>query len=227
MRVRSRGRWVVAALAVALLLAAGRALPLQEWLRAFEVWLSDLGPERFALYVVAYVVVSVLLLPAVLMTIGAGFLFGLLPGIAVVSAGSTAGAAAAFLLARHLVRERVARYAAGNARLAAIDRAIGQKGWKIVFLLRLSPLVPFVLSNYFYGVTSIRFWPYVLSSWIGMLPLTFVYVSAGVAGRQAAGAQSGPFSASEWGLTAAGVLATLAATAYVGRVVKRALEAQD
>ena len=228
MRVRSGGRWlVVAALAVAALLVAGRMLPFREGLDAFGRWLEGLGPAGYALFVAAYGLVTVLMMPAVLMTIGAGYFFGLLPGVALVSAGSTLGAAAAFLIARHLVRERVARYAAANPRYAAIDHAVGKKGWPIVFLLRLSPLVPFVLSNYFYGLTAIRFWPYVLSSWIGMLPLTFLYVSFGVAGREAAVPSAGPATAWKWGLLAAGALVTLAATVYAGKVVKGALEESD
>lgn len=227
MRARSGGRWLVAALAVAALLVAGRMLPLREWLTAFGQWVDGLGPAGYGLFVVAYALVTVLMMPAVLMTIGAGYFFGLLAGVAVVSAGATLGAASAFLIARHLVRERVERYAAANPRYAAIDRAIGQKGWPIVFLLRLSPLVPFVLSNYFYGLTAIRFWPYVFSSWIGMVPLTFLYVSFGVAGREAAVPSSGPEAVWKWGLLAAGALVTLAATVYAGKVVKRALEEFD
>jgi uncharacterized membrane protein YdjX (TVP38/TMEM64 family) len=215
------------ALAVAALLLAGRMLPFREGLATFGRWLEGLGPAGYALFVVAYALVTVLMMPAVLMTIGAGYFFSLLPGVAVVSAGSTLGAAAAFLIARHLARARVERYAVASPRYAAIDRAVGQKGWPIVFLLRLSPLVPFVLSNYFYGLTAIRFWPYVLSSWIGMLPLTFLYVSFGVAGREATEPSAGPAAAWKWGLLAAGALITLAATVYAGRVVKGALEEQE
>ena len=94
---------------------------------------------------------------------------------------------------RYVARERVARAIASRSpRYAAIDRAIGEKGWRIVFLLRLSPLVPFVVSNYFYGLTAIPFGPYVLASAAGMAPLTFLYVSLGVAARQVVGDPSGP-----------------------------------
>ncbi len=224
MRARSGGKLLVAALVVAALLLAGRLLPVRDLIDGFGRWLEGLGPAGYALFVVAYAIVTVLMMPAVLMTIAAGYFFGLLTGVALVSAGSTLGATAAFLIARHLARERVARRVAANPRYAAIDRAVGQKGWPIVFLLRLSPLVPFVLSNYFYGLTAIRFWPYVLASWIGMLPLTFLYVSFGVAGREAAVPSAGPAAAWKWGLLAAGVLVTLAATVYAGKVVRGALE---
>lgn len=226
-RVKRRWRWIVAALCVGVLLAAGRVLPLREWLEVFGRWIAGLGPAAYALYVAAYVVVTLLLLPAVLLTVGAGLFFGLAAGVAVVSVGATLGAAASFLVARHFARDRVARYASGNARFAAIDRAIGQKGWRIVFLLRLSPLVPFVVSNYFYGLTAIRFWPYILSTWIGMLPLTFLYVCLGAAAREVAGAPVGPTGPLKWVVLAGGIAATLAGTLYTGKVVKRTLGESD
>ena len=224
MRIGLKGRWIGAALCVVALLAAGRLLPLREWLAVFGRWIADLGPLAYVLYAAAYVIVTVLMMPAFVLTVGAGLFFGLVPGVAVVSVGATLGAAASFLIARYAARERVARTVSGNARYAAIDRAIGQKGWRIVFLLRLSPLVPFVVSNYFYGLTAIRFWPYVLSSWIGMLPLTFLYVSLGAAAREVAGAPAAPAGPLKWALLAGGVLVTLAATAYAGVVVKKAIE---
>src|SRR5207248_5342359 len=110
MRARTL-RWILAAAVVALLVVGGRLLPLREWLRAFADWVSGLGPAGYLLYVAGYVAATVLLLPAWLMTIAAGIVFGLWRGVAVVSVGSTAGAAASFLIARHLAREPVARWA--------------------------------------------------------------------------------------------------------------------
>ena len=195
-----------------------------EWLESFGRWIEGLGPAGYALYIAAYALVTVLMMPAVLMMIAAGYFFGLVKGVAIVSVGATLGASLAFLIARHLARGRVERYAAGNARYQAIDAAIGKKGWPIVFLLRLSPLVPFVVSNYFYGLTAIRFWPYVLASWIGMIPLQFLYVSFGVAGREATAPSEGPAAAWKWGLLAVGALVTVAATVYAGKVVREAIE---
>ena len=223
MRARSWVNFGGAAVVVAALLLAGRMLPFREGIDAFGRWLAGLGPAGYALFIAAYALVTVLMMPAVLMTIAAGYFFGLLTGVALVSTGATLGAALAFLIARHLARERVARYTGASPRYAAIDDAIGKKGWPIVFLLRLSPLVPFVVSNYFYGLTAIRFWPYVLASWVGMLPLTFLYVSFGVAAREAAVPSAGPAAAWKWGLLAVGALVTLAATVYAGKVVREAL----
>jgi len=220
---REKATWIGTALVVAALVASGRLLPFRELLHAFEAWIAGLGPAGYVLYVLAYVLVAVLMMPAVLMTLGAGFAFGLLPGFAVVAAGATLGAASSFLIARHLARARVARFAGGQPRYAAIDRAVAREGWRIVFLLRLSPLVPYVMSNYFYGLTGIGFWPYVAASAIGMMPLTFLYVSFGAAARQAVGDPTGPAGAWTWILLVVGILVTLAATLYARRVVRKAL----
>jgi uncharacterized membrane protein YdjX (TVP38/TMEM64 family) len=223
---RRAGRWILAGavVVVAAALAAG-ALPFGDWLRAFSAWIAGLGPWAYLLYALAYVLVAVLLLPAWLMTVGAGLLFGLLPGVAVVSVGSTAGAAASFLIARYVARDAVARYAERHARFSAIDRAIAMSGWRIVFLLRLSPVIPYVFSNYLYGLTAISFRPYVLASWAGMLPLTVLYASFGAAGREASSITSGALPAWKAASIAVGVLITVAVTLYVGRMARRALAA--
>lgn len=221
---RVRIRWIAAAVLATALVVGGRSLPFADWLANFGSWIAGLGAAGFVLYAAVYVVVTVLLLPAWLMTIGAGFLFGLLPGAAVVSVGSTAGAAASFLIARHLARERVAHAAARDPRFSALDRAIGEKGWKIVFLLRMSAVVPFVFSNYVYGLTAIRFWPYVAASWVGMIPLTLLYAGLGVATRQAGEAAGAP-APNGWGVAvlAAGILITAGVTLYVARLTRKSL----
>jgi uncharacterized membrane protein YdjX (TVP38/TMEM64 family) len=215
---------VLAVAAVAALIVVERVVPYRETVARFAHWIAGLGPMAYVLFVAAYVIVSVLMMPAILLTLTAGFVFGLVPGLAVTALAATCGAAAAFLIARHLARERVARYAAGNPRYAAIDRAIGREGWRIVFLLRLSPLVPFVFSNYFYGLTGIRFWPYVFASLTGMLPLTFLYVSFGAAARGALEEPAGPTGAWRWAILAGGVVVTTLATLYARKVVMRAME---
>ncbi len=222
---RAKLQWIGAAIVVAALVGLGRLVPFRAAIEDFGRWIAGLGPAAYVLFVAAYVLVTVLMGPAILLTLTAGFVFGLGPGFAVTLLGATCGCAASFLIARHLARERVARYAGGNPRYSAIDRAIGREGWRIVFLLRLSPLVPFVFSNYFYGLTAIRFWPYVFASVTGMLPLAFLYVSFGAAAR-ALGAPAGPTGAWKWGLVAAGVVVTVIATWYARKIVRRAVETE-
>ena len=189
-------------------------------MRQFNAWIEGLGTTGIFLYIAVYALVAVLLGPSWLMTIGSGFIFGLLRGAAIVWAGAVIGAALAFLIARHVARERVAKWARKNARFSAIDRAIARKGWKIVLLLRLSPLVPYTISNYLYGLTAIRFLPYVLASAVGMIPLIFLYTYVGVAGRAGVERQRTTW---EWVAMGVGLLATVTAAVLIARAAKREL----
>jgi uncharacterized membrane protein YdjX (TVP38/TMEM64 family) len=178
------------------------------------------------LFVLGYAVVTVALFPASAITLAAGALFGLVRGVVLVSLGSTTGAALAFLVARYLLRDQVERYLASRPRLAAVDKAVGRGGWRVVALLRLSPAIPFNLQNYLYGVTSIPFGAAVLTSWIAMLPGTFLYVYLGVLlgeGVRAAMGTPEMASAGKWALLGLGLLATVAVTFYVTRLARRAL----
>ena len=221
---RAKLPWIAAAVVIAAVVALGRVVPFRSLVEDFARWITGLGPVAYVLFVLAYVLVTVLMMPAILLTLTAGFVFGLGRGFAITMLAATCGCAASFLIARHLARERVERYAGGNPRYSAIDRAIGREGWRIVFLLRLSPLVPFVFSNYFYGLTAIRFWPYVFASLTGLMPLTFLYVSFGAAARGALVEPAGPPGPWKWALLGAGVVVTTIATLYARRIVKRALE---
>jgi uncharacterized membrane protein YdjX (TVP38/TMEM64 family) len=217
-------RLLLVAAGVVALLVLGRTIAFDEAFARFGAWIAGLGAIGFALYAAAHVAVTIFLLPAVLMTIGAGFLFGFWIGTAVALAGSTVGAALAFLIARYVARDRVARAAARDPRFIALDHAIGEKGWHLVFLLRMSAVVPFVLSNYVYGLTAIRFWPYVFSSAIGLIPLTVLWVALGVAARKLDPIAAAPAPPMPEGLgiavIAAGILITAGVTIYVARMTK-------
>jgi uncharacterized membrane protein YdjX (TVP38/TMEM64 family) len=210
----------VGLLAVALL-AGVRLLPIVEWLKSFEAWVSGLGPWGAVLYGVLYVVAALLFVPGLVLTLGAGFVFGFVWGIVIVSAAATTAAALAFLIARYVARHRVEKWAKRNVKFHAIDRAIEKSGWKVVALLRLSPLVPFSISNYLYGLTAVRFLPYLVTSWIAMLPATLLYVSLGAAGKSVgSGRARSPW---EWILLAVGLAATVAVTVLLARLAKEEL----
>jgi len=106
-------------------------------------------------------------------------------------------------------------------KFAAVDRAIAKNGWKVVALLRLSPLIPFSISNYLYGLTAVRFVPYVAASWAAMLPATILYVALGAAGASLSGSRTK--SPWEWVLLGGGLVATVAVTAILSRVARREL----
>ena len=218
-------RWAriaaVAAVVVAVL-AAGRLLPVAAWLAHLEEWVRAWGPWGAVAFGAIYVVAALAFVPGSVITLAAGAIFDVAWGTVVVSIASTTAAALAFLIARHLARARVERLARKDERFAAIDQAIREGGWKIVALLRLSPVVPFSLSNYLYGLTPVAFGPYVLASWAAMLPATVLYVSIGAAGRAAAGGSRSP---AEWAFFAIGIAATLVVTVMITRQARRRLAA--
>ena len=212
-------------LIIALLIAAC-VLPVTDWLTRFNYWVAQLGVWGILLFILVYVLATVLFFPASILTIGAGFIFGVVSGTIIVSIAATVGAAFAFLIARYLARDQIEQKIAGNPRFKRIDRAIGERGAKLVFLLRLSPLIPFNLSNYFYGLTSLRFWPYVLASWIGMIPGTLLYVYLGAAGKAGFNSATGHPSARsplEYAFFGIGLIATVAVTIWVTRMARREL----
>lgn len=218
-------RWASIALIAVAFVVAIRALPLQGLMAQLSAWVEGLGWAGYVVFFVAYVLATLLFIPGSLLTLGAAPLFGLLKGTIVVSVSSVTGAALAFLVARYLASRRVAQLKADHPRFAAVDKAIAREGWKIVALVRLSPAFPFNLQNYLYGLTSIGFVPYVLASWIAMLPGTFMYVYLGYIGaaglEEASGA--GTATVGQWALRLVGLLATVAVTIYVTRIARRAL----
>jgi uncharacterized membrane protein YdjX (TVP38/TMEM64 family) len=220
----SRVRWIVLAAVVVALFAAHHLLPMDEWLRAFQSWVARQGAWGGVIYGVVYTLAAIAFVPGSLLTIGAGLVFGLLWGTVIVSIASTSAAALAFLIARYVARGRVEALAKRNEKFRAIDQAIREKGWRVVALLRLSPLIPFNVSNYLYGLTPVAFWPYVLASWIAMLPATVLYVWIGAAGKAAADASGGQGkSPLEWALLGAGLVATTVVTVMITRTARRQL----
>ena len=168
--------------------------------------------------------------PGSILTIGAGFAFGLWKGFLAVSAGATLGASLAFLVARFIARAKIEAIAQRNEKFRKIDNAVGQQGARLIFLLRLSPVVPFNLSNYFYGLTGVKFWPYVLASWIGMMPGTLLYVYIGTAGKAAVSAAAGGEAMKHgwqyWTFLGVGLAATVIVTVWVTGVAREALKSQ-
>ncbi len=191
----------------------------------FAAWVQGLGPAGALVFIAAYTAAVVAFVPASILTLAAGAIFGLVRGTLYVFVAATLGSALAFLISRYVARGIVEKKLAGDPRLAAIDRAIGAKGRKIVLLLRLSPAFPFSLLNYALGLTRVRFADYVIASF-GMLPGTLLYVYSGkLAGDVAAlaGGSTVAKGAGYYTLLGVGLLATLAVTLYVTRIARRAL----
>ena len=222
---RTRRTWLAgigALIVVAAFVALGReaagVLPAATaWVRATGAW----APIAFA---ALYALACIAFIPASLLTIAAGAIFGLWTGIGLVVVGATAGAVCSFLIARHGARARVERWLGDKARLKAIDEAVGGEGRRIMFLLRLSPAFPFTAMNYALGLTRVRFLDFVVAM-IGILPGTTLYVYAGaVAGEVASAAAGGPARGTAYYVVLAlGLVATLAVTILVTRLARRAL----
>ena len=215
-----------AALAVGLLLTA-KFFNVQQAFRDTLAWIEAAGPVGPIVFFGLYIAACVLMLPGSILSLGAGAVFGVVSGTLLVSLSSTAGATAAFLVGRHLARETVARRVAGNLTFGALDEAVASEGWKIVGLTRLSPVFPFNLLNYAFGLTSVSLRDYVLASWLGMLPGTVLYVYLGsLAGSLA---ELGPRESgrtrtpAEWVLFLVGLIATVAVTVVITRIARQAL----
>ena len=181
----SRTRIVIAALVLVALVAAVRLLPVAEWITQFQAWVRAAGPVGYVAYVLAYIVCCIFIIPALALTLGAGAIFGFVEGSIVVIIGATLGATAAFILARTVLRARVERMTAGNAKFRALDRAITAEGTKILWLVRLSGFPPFTWVNYAFGLTGVRLLPYVVITFFGIIPGTLAFTYAGAAGAAA------------------------------------------
>ncbi len=194
-------------------------------------FVRNAGPAGVLLFALAYVVSTVALLPGVLLTLAAGFLYGPVVGTLIVSPVSVLAATCSFLLGRTVARDWIGRRVATQPRFAAVDEAVGREGFKIVALLRLSPLFPFNLLNYALGLTKVRLRDFVLASWIGMLPGTALYVYLGSlvtsVGDLLAGSATGRAAgtgAATW-LYWVGLAATGAVAVLITRTARQSLAA--
>lgn len=176
-------------------------------------------------FVAIYVAATVSLVPGIVLTAAAGLLYGPILGTALVSPASVIGATLAFLIGRTIGRGWIARRVASHAKFAALDAAIGRSGLRLVTLVRLSPVVPFSVLNYALGLTTIRLRDYVIGSFVGMLPGTFLYVYLGSLGAAAGalGEPAGGDSVLQRWLYWLGLLATVVVVVLLTRIAKRAL----
>lgn len=218
-------KWIGLALGVMALVVAVKFLPVTDWLKEFNQWVKGLGAWGVILYIGVYALATVLFLPGWIFTVGAGVVFGLFWGTVTALCGATIGATLAFLIARYLARQAISKRFAKNEKFKAIDQAIGKQGWKMIGLLRLSPLIPFNLSNYLYGLTAIELVPYILASVVGMLPGTMLYVYLGAIGRLGLEAKAGGAgrSAIEYVFLGVGLVATIVVTFFIARIARRAI----
>lgn len=222
----SRSGWLrllLAAVALVALYFLGREAG--GYLPRFAEWVDGLGFWGPAVFIAGYAIATVGFIPGSALTLAAGAIFGIAEGVLWVFIGASLGATAAFLVSRYVARDWVERRLAGDERFAAIDRAVGRQGLKIVTLLRLSPLFPFNLLNYALGLTRVRLRDYVIAC-LGMLPGTLLYVYSGKLAGDVAAAAGGAGTergTGYWVVMGLGLAATVVVTTIVTRTAKRAL----
>jgi uncharacterized membrane protein YdjX (TVP38/TMEM64 family) len=214
-----------AAILIAVLGLTLALLPVRASLAGVLTWVQDQGYWAPAVLVATYLLTSLVFLPSFILSIGAGLLFGPVLGTVTASIGSTLGATAAFLVGRRLARESVQAMIAGNPRFAALDRAVGREGFKIVLLARLSPILPGNVLNFTLALTPVRCRDFALASWIGMFPLTIVYVYLGSTLADLAEIESAslPSSNAHLLLSTLGLAATVVIFVLLARTARRAL----
>ncbi|XP_057508537.1 uncharacterized protein LOC130791412 [Actinidia eriantha] len=212
---------LLAAIAVAFI-----TLPVKT-LKDFLLWVKqDLGPWGPLVLAVAYIPLTVLAVPASVLTLGGGYLFGLPMGFVADSIGATIGATAALLLGRTIGRSYVISKLKNYPKFQAVAIAIQRSGFKIVLLLRLVPLLPFNMLNYLLSVTPVRLGEYMLASWVGMMPITFALVYVGTTLKDLSDVTHGwdEVSKTRWVLIAAGFVISVILMVYTTKVAKASLD---
>ena len=217
----------IAALLVGVAIAAAIYFDLQDYYLIVMDKISRLGQYGPILFIALYIAAAVLLLPGSPLTLGAGALFGFYPAFVIAQLGSTLGAACAFLLARYVARDWLAKRIKRNAKFTAIDKAVGGEGWKIVLLTRLSPAFPFNPLNVALGLSRVRFRTYVWTTFVGIIPgeLVFIYIGTLAGNLARIGDEMNQRTTWEWGLYGMGFLATVAVTVVITRIARNALSA--
>jgi uncharacterized membrane protein YdjX (TVP38/TMEM64 family) len=198
--------------------AHDQVLQLLEWLDAQGAWAP-------LLFILIMVLVVLLLVPGIMFTTGAGFVFGVVEGTICVVLGTTVGAGLAFLIARYLLGARAARYVLVHARLKLVSEELAPQGWKIVLLTRLVPFFPFKLSNYFFGLTPFSLRGFIGGTFVGIIPFSLhnAYLGSIAADIATLGARQAERTQLEWALYAAGFVATVVVVIYLNRLARRAL----
>lgn len=216
-------KWIYVAAVLAAVIAAviyfrvpARA---QASLQAALEHIKLLGHWAPVLFILLYIVSCVALVPGSVLTIGGGALFGVVQGSIYVSVAATLGATAAFLVGRYLARDWVTRKIGAHPTFAAIDQAVADDGWRIVFLTRLCPLFPFFLMNYAYGLTRVSLRHFVLATWLGIIPGSTLFVYIGSL-AQAGGQQTSPIG---WAWKGFILVTAVLSVAYITKVARRAL----
>ncbi|MGB3642472.1 MAG: TVP38/TMEM64 family protein, partial [Rivularia sp. (in: cyanobacteria)] len=207
---------------IAILIIIGDHFNLQGLFSKSLLWVDSLGWLAPIAFIVIYNIATLLFIPGSLLTLKGGCLFGFLWGSIYVLIAATIGATFAFLVGRYISRDWVCKQIGNKPNFKAIDKAVAKNGLKIVFLTRLSPIFPFNLLNYAFGVTQVSLKDYILGS-VGMIPGTAMYVYMGsLIGDIAMNNSSVPTNPEtqfvQLLLQGVGLIATVFVTFYISKV---------
>lgn len=228
-KIKHLFRYLLVATLVAIVIVAAKYFNVQELIKTALVWIDNLGYWKLLAFIVIYNLATVLFVPGSIVTMGGGAIFGVFWGSIYVFVASTMGAISAFLIGRYLSRDWVAKQLESHPKFKAIDEAVAREGFKIVFLTRLSPVFPFNLLNYAFGITQVSLKDYCLGS-IGMIPGTVMYVYLGSIACECAlegtaiQSTNPQAEAAKWVLRVLGLIATVVVTVYVARIAQKALK---
>ncbi len=218
-------------LLVAIALVIGLAgasyfFPVVPALQNLCLWVGSLGPLGVLLLALFLGIGSLFFLPASPFIIAGSAVFGFPLGVIGAVTGIALGAAGGFCLSRWFLRKDISAAFRKHATFRAIDLAIEKEGWKIVILLRLCP-IPFGLANYLYGLTAVRFRPYLIASLIGGMPSLLLFCQLGSAGKAGLDAlASGHLGRSTGELVVLGVsmVATVCAIVLIPLFARKAVQ---
>jgi len=204
-------------------------LPIAEYIASGLGWIEQNQSTAWIVFILMYAAAIALLLPALVFSLSAGYLFGIAKGWMIVVVAATLGSCIAYIVGQTFLREWVLGKAKNMKNFANLDTAVANKGFLIVFLTRLSPAFPFSLINYVYSVTKIKLPHFALATFLGIMPGSLLYVYAGSAAKNLQDVLSGNVEiGGNQALLVIGLIATLLVTVLVTRIASKALkEAAD
>src|SRR5712691_9507563 len=198
------------------------------WFADLLLRVGELGPWGPVLFALLYILFAVMMAPAFLLTVAAGALFGVWRGSLLVFVSATLGAVAAYVVAHRLAGTRLVDRVIRDRRVAAVRLAVAGEGAWVQFLLRLSPIVPYVLVNYAFGLSRVRFRDFLVAC-LGMIPAIVMYTYYGKVVGDVAKIAAGvapPRGPEYYILLGVGLVATVVASMAIARAARRAMEEQ-
>jgi uncharacterized membrane protein YdjX (TVP38/TMEM64 family) len=202
-------------------------MPTRQALTALIGWVEQFEAWAMLVFVVVYAAAVMLALPSTPLILAGGLLFGMFWGFAGSLVGAAISAIGGFLVARHLLGRWMARRLDRHPRFAAVKEAVDAKGWRMVLLARLNPLLPASMQNYYFGVTSIDLWPYFWASMLGQAPWLLMYAWCGSVGNLSLTYSQRQWSAGHYALFGGGLVLSVVLIVAVTRFGYQSLQELD